>query len=464
MADDTEEWQPDPNLPVHPALQAKFRGFHTPEGQDWGAKAIAIIQAHNDARAIADQQSQRQQQFILNLDRTKQNLIGLVQKDPTALHMALQLASHTVDGLASTNPGLSEEDAAGAQDSVTSHMQQEIAHAAVRSMAGTSGPGAHAMLDRLGDVLPDADVAGLRQYTDNMTAIRQSDAQAQHMQLQAAAVRYSGATSLQHLDQLDGPNGELQFPPNWGQQMFSHPGLLNSDKAALWGAFDRLQKGGDAPSSDPSTIVSLLQRAALAPSEPAHPNMPDIISQVGNGLNVSDAKFLGGLIGPQPPQAREVTKLLADTVSGARDSIGNDNAFGRFMNWFLPATKAGTLDFDPASKNYAFTPERMDRFQPTGDDVIAPAVANVDPATRPSLGDIFGGRALANLGAAGLRAADDYYQGEQGPGAGLGSALGVASPMAPVVSGTMERIMNNDTGPNMLTTPEGQTYNPDTDA
>lgn len=114
------------------------------------------------------------------------------------------------------------------------------------------------------------------------------------------------------------------------------------------------------------------------------------------GLTMADAQFLAGRTGPQTPAVRDETHQLATAYDEARGQIGNPSAFQRFSNWFLGAYRhassgdLGPADLlNPASKDYMLSPERMARFQPTGDDIIAPAVAATANEVRASLADIF---------------------------------------------------------------------------
>src|SRR5271166_2785478 len=385
MAEDG--WQPDPNLPVDPVLQSKFRKFKTEDGQTWGAKAIAMIQAHNDARNAEAAAQNVKDQFVSNLQATRANLVKMVKQDPPSMQLALQLADHTTQGLAASS---GVDDADTHAGNVALHMRQEIAHTAVQAMASTSGKGAHAMLDQLNGVIPDSDIANLRTYTDNMTAIRRSDAQVQQMQQQAAAQRFSGEVAMAHLGNLTGPGGELQFPPKWGEGMMSDQGMLNPHKASLWGAFDRLRRGGDMPNSDPAVISDFLDRASLSVAHPDHPTVPDLIDQVGRGLSVPDAQFLGSLVGPKGPQQRDHVQALNDILDTASGELGNSRAMGRFTNWALPtyqrAAAGGSAPGDITAALLA--PERLAQFAPTGDDIVAPAVGS--PENRPPLGALFG--------------------------------------------------------------------------
>jgi hypothetical protein len=217
------------------------------------------------------------------------------------------------------------------------------------------------------------------------------------------AVEGSHAVSSQHLGALTNPDtGQLQFPAGWGKNMIADQRMIQADQSALWGAYGRLQAGGDPPQSDPHLMSALLSRAALPQQTNQRPAQAEILSHVGGGLTLADAQWMSGLSRPQTPQQQASTRDLVSTMASARDTTGygpaGDAAYGRFVNWFLPAYRNGlSAETTHADLMHPETglPAKVADFAPTGDDAVAHIQAAVDRKQRPSLGQIFAGNAPA---------------------------------------------------------------------
>jgi hypothetical protein len=389
MDEEEQQEAPQPAAPTPNPQLADFVGsFQTDAGQDWAAKAAARVQAHMDIQAAAQAQDDARQQFIGNLAQTKQNLVGLARSQPTSADLALDLADITMQGLTEAH-GQSPE----AHVALLGHMQEEIAHAAIQGYAGLDENTARQKLNdsRLTGLIPDDQKAALDTYISNMANLRRVDDSARQQEIARQHMMASGQGAREWLSGLTEPTtGQLWFPDNWGQRMLADPRISPDDKAGLHRAYQNLLANGDPQTSDPYVVTDLLRRSALPPQDPDHPMAGDVLAHVGDALSLADAQFVGSKIGPQPAAARAGTQKLVDAMDDAEAQIGNRNAYGRFVDWFLPAARNGG-SLDPGSKDYLLTPERMARFQPNGDDVIGPAV-QVAADDRPSLFDIFAGK------------------------------------------------------------------------
>lgn len=390
MADDTEVGQGA----FSPELRNFYSSFSTEEGQDWAAKAAAMVQAHADATQAADEAQDVHNQLVNNVSAVKQNLIGMAQQDPSAADLALDLAPHLIGGIAQ-HAGLDAEH--GAIGDLSDHIQGQIAHAAIQTLAGMDeGAARNALAGRLGSALPEGDASALDTYISSMASIRQTDHEAAGIQMTRDAINSSHRLTSDWLAGLMHPEtGDQQFPQGWGQQMLADQRLTLNDKSALWGAYQRVAAGQDLQTSDPSALTQMLARVASANNRPGQ---EEILSHVGKDLTLSDAHWLGTLSGPQSPSQRQAVQNIADHLDAARQQIGNRSAFSRFVDWFVPAVKNGA-SLDPNAPGYAMTPERMARFQPTGDDIVQPAQLSAG-SPRPPLSGIFGafvGAAQAGL-------------------------------------------------------------------
>ncbi len=231
-------------------------------------------------------------------------------------------------------------------------------------------------------------------------------------------VNGSNSAAREWLGGLTDPGtGQAWFPDSWAQRVLQDNRLSPQDRAGLISAHRNLIANGNPSQSDPDVVHDLLSRAALAHNDPANPSVSEVYGHAGNALTLADAQFIAGRSGPQDPLTDAATSRISEVLAGARQQIGNPSAFGRFVNWLLPTMRAGG-SLDPNAQEFALTPERMASFQPTGDDIIAPAVGargfamrgeaqaagtrtyldadgaqHTVPVARmqPSLGDIFSG-------------------------------------------------------------------------
>lgn len=331
----------------------------TPGVQDWMAGAVSAIQDHVTARSIAANAQAQGDEFINALSDTKQNLVGMAKSDPSSVPLAFDLVDSFPEHMAPFG----------------AHFKEEIAKSAVQGLAETNRDAAHAAIDKYADYIPEGDQAALRTYADHFETLRGLDAQAGQLEFNKNLQRASNIQAEAHLNDLQEPQtGTLRFPQGWGTRVMTDGKLSPQAKATLIGTYTNLQANGDPVTSDPHLVADLLQRAALPAQHGDHPDPLEIFGQAGAGLTISDAQYLSSRTGPQPPAARADTQALADAMQDARGMIGNDRAWGRFVQWALPAAKQGGLVLDPTSKDYSLAPERMQRFMPTGDDVIAPAL------------------------------------------------------------------------------------------
>jgi hypothetical protein len=355
---------------LHPELTRFLGSMKTEGGKDFAAEAAARVQAHLDAQQVAQAQQAAQDQFVGKMATLKSNLVNMARSDPTSHDLALDLADITMRGMTQAH-GAPQE----AHDALLGGMQSDIAHAAIEGLANVSGDAARKALTsgRLADLIPDEAKAGLSSYIDNMAATRNVDATARQAEVARQHIQMSNQGAQEWLSSMTHPTtGQLQFPDNWGQRMLNDPRMSPMDKAALQGAYRNLLDNGNPAQSDPAVVHDLLSRAALPHNDPDNPSVGEVLSHAGRGLTLADAQMIAGRSGPQDPLTDQSTSRIADVLDGARQQIGNQSAFGRFVNWLLPAVRSGA-SLDPNAKEYALTPERMATFQPTGDDIIAPA-------------------------------------------------------------------------------------------
>ena len=374
----------------HPALASLVGQMQTQGGQDWAINTAQNLQQHITGQALAAKAQAGADEFENNLSQYKDGIVSTVKSDPTALEAVLNTIGPTIHGATAGHPN--EEERFGAATSLIQHLQGEVVGSAVQSWADKHEGIATSTLDKYKNLLDPGTVDHLTTYIGNMAAMRQADYEASRRDQLKQLNTNSDQQAMQHLAELGHPDtGEVQFPQAWGQRMMANPAILPETKSGLLKAYAGLQVNGD-PVSDPNTVSSLVRQAA-AP-EPG-PSMNDVLGHVGQRLSIQDAGWLGSRLGPQPPQVKAEMQAVADTLQDARGQIGNAAAYGRFVNWFMPAYQRATAQglpyqdvLSPEGKGYVLSPERMKQFQPTGDDMIRPAVRS---GPRLSLGEIFGG-------------------------------------------------------------------------
>ncbi len=398
MADLTED-QTDVAVPLNPALAAFQQGV--PEGaSEIAADQSTKIQGYLEARALAEDAHAQGDAVVQNVQTTQQNLVDMVKADPHSTGLALDLAGSSAELLSAHHP---DDDERGLiTGALTRQYRGSIAHAAVQTWANVDADAARSALDRYGEHLPAAEHAGLTSYIDAMSTLRDADANAQKLQGTRDMVAQSDGMMLNHFSALAHPEtGALQFPKDWGVRMMTDERMAPQAKASLYTAFTNLQQNGDPHASDPQVLSDLLSRTELPYNHPEHPSPMSVVQEVGRGLTMADASFLAGRVGPQPPARRDEITQLNDALETAHTQLGSEPAYGRFTNWFIPAYQRATAlgispseILNPASKGYALTPERMAQFQPTGDDLIAPARQAIGARKVFSLSEIFGGTKL----------------------------------------------------------------------
>jgi hypothetical protein len=404
-------------MAVDPVLQSFFDKFATDGGKGFAAEVAGRIQAHIDAQQVAQVSQQAHQEFIGKISSLKNNLSGMARKDPGSADLALDLSDitmrHLTDALGHTDEN---------HNALLSDIQNSIAHSAIQGLADMHEGAARSALNsgRLADLISDDQRANLDRYIGVMADQRATDQQARQAEIVRQHINMSGKAATEWLSGMTDPTtGQAWFPDSWGQRMVQDERMSPHDRAGLQNAYRNLIANGNPAQSDPDVVHDLLNRAALPHNDPANPSIGEVISHAGRGLTLADAQMIAGRAGPQDPLTDQATSRISDVLDDARQQIDNPSAFGRFVNWLLPAVRSGA-SLDPSAKEFALTPERMQTFQPTGDDVISKVRESIDPANRPALGDIFAnphGFAMRSEPGADYR---NKAQGVDAPGTSLG--------------------------------------------
>jgi hypothetical protein len=382
----------DPPAAPSPVLQ-EFREIYAepgvvPAASEWADEVTTRINDYNQRRALADANAAAGQQFVADIDGFKSGLVSMVQNDPFALSLALDLVPTTVGMLG------------GASD-LTGHMQSEIAAAAVTAAAEQDEGTARAFLDqpRIRDLLGE-NAGALDSYISIQAQARAADTAAEVADLGRRQALRADRSAINYLGALHNPvTGEIRFPQGWNQAVMADLTLPPPAKVAVSGIYQRLHAEGDALVSNPYLVRDVAARIA----EGAPPSVASVAMEAGRGLTLADTMLLLGGSGPVSLGMRREFGQLASTLNAAREmlappenGVAGERAFERFTNWLLPTYRArGPGSLDPMSENAILAGGEIQAFAPTMSDiadgiVIEPLASMARPAAgRPALKDIF---------------------------------------------------------------------------
>ncbi len=387
--DPEEEEVKQPAAAPHPALQEFQAAFTHPDAQEWAGEAVARLNDYLTRRDLADANERAGQNFVNDITRFKDGLVGLVDNDPHAVGVALDLVAPTMAAIIGTMPGR-PEDADAHHLTITTDMQNEIATTAIKSMAMRDEGSAHAMLanPRIQSIVGEG-AEGLTNFISLQGSARARDAQMDQERDYQARSKLADDSALSYISALYNPRqDDVQFPPNWNQAVMADDRLPAAAKAGVLGLFDKLRVTGDAESSNAGLVTEAVAR--IASGEPPHPS--ELLQYVGRDIKLADALQLGHAAAD--PTSRRYFEQLDSTLQSARAQLAppengraGEAAYQRFVNWLLPRTREGAV-LNPNSKDYLLA-NGLHSFAPRGNDYIAPIV-QARGGERRSLDDIFG--------------------------------------------------------------------------
>lgn len=388
--DDIEEAPPHPADPPQ-ALSDFVGAFTDPQAGEVFRDAAVRVQDYVVQRNLAADNEAAANRLVSNLGTFKDGLASMAASDPAATFLGLDLVPDIVSGIVATHPFLPDDARADTYTQLATDMQRDIARAGVMSLADKQEDAARRLLQhpRVSELFDDADHRALNGYIGAMETARGVDAAALSQQRAKDEIRTWDHAAVQYFGALLDPQTQaMQFPNGWAQKVTSDPSLPPSYTASMLGVYAQLQTTGDANASDPFIAADLI--GAVAGGEAT---VPSVLRYAGNDLRMADALTIAGMAQPQSDAGKsnigalnEVVQqgraLLADPLNGP----GGHDAFGRFVNWLLPAVRTGAVSLNPDEPNYAGL--RLPQFAPTATDI-----ADRTPIEgRKSLDDIFGGR------------------------------------------------------------------------
>jgi len=399
MADDFEDITGSPPAEQSPAIQTFQDAFTHPVAQEWSEEVGARLNDYFTRRQIADENIAAGETFVQDMESFKSGLVQGVQKDPHFVYTAMDIVPPTIDAFGRALPEFPGDEHA---TNLTSHIQGEIATAAITKMAEVNAHAARTMLgdERIKSLLGE-NAQALHTYINSQETARQIDYQAEVEALQAQAALKADVVAVEKLSNLVNPaSNTVQFPAQWNQSVLADPNIPPPVKAGLINTYDHLRRNGDIERSDPFVITDAIRRAANGEPPPAG----EIAQRIGKDLTLSDGLSLMRRLSISPAAHAEAQNIQ-QTLDAVREQIAPIDsgaagaaAYGRFVNWFLPEyMRQGPSSLNPRADNWMLNPEvpgnPIARFQPTGDDLVGiEQLANrANRAIRPSLGQIFSG-------------------------------------------------------------------------
>lgn len=350
-----------PNTPapgaMNPTLDQFRQQFTDPDARAWADETATRLDDYAQRKQMADAATAAGNNFVSNLDQFKSGLVNMVQSDPFAVDTALSLVRPTVGAMVGNVAGHPQDQLADQHDQISTHIEQTIAGAAVRSMAERHEDTARTMLDKVGGLLDDNDRQALDSYIGVQARARDLDAAAQQRQQTQQQQTTEDATAWNYLGAMVHPNtGQVQFPPQWAQRVLSDQRVGPQASAQLINTYGDLWKEGDFQSSNPLLVHDVAQKIASA--DP--PTLSDVVSRISQGMKAADALTLATGTLPQSEAAKIEFSQLAMTLDTAKRTLAPPEngpagvaAFERFTNWLLPLYRSsGPGILDPNSPDY----------------------------------------------------------------------------------------------------------------
>jgi hypothetical protein len=345
----------------------QFEGlFKTPVGQAMAREARIRIADYTQKKQIAEANMAAGQAFSENLSEMKGNFIGMVQEDPAATHLALDLAHMGVAAMVGTVPGVDTEHL----DNIRTGVQRDIAHAAVMSVADRHEDEARRMLDhpRISELV-GAQKDQLAGYIQGQAIARRVDGEAAARMMAKANEEKANLSAWKYMAAMVDPDtGDIAHPPGWAQRLMSDHSMPPEHKATLFDTYGRLMENGDVPASDPTVAGDLLRGIAGGYLHPM-----TALSAAGEDLRAADATYLAKLA--NDPTMRKRAGEISTTLDAARrtlatpeNGLAGERAFETFANWLLPTARDGA-DLNPSSKEYVLGGSRMQYFAPTSSHI-----------------------------------------------------------------------------------------------
>lgn len=363
--------------PAAPPIE-EWRNEAPPAFQEIADESAAVLQSYQQHRDLADQARAAGEAVVSGVGQISQNFSAMVASDPASYDVARTLARNAIGVLVGAVPGAEPEQMVEHVGSIYGDVERQLARTAVSSLAGRDEIAARAMLDRVGETLPEAERAEFGGYIDVMAKARSIDGAAARIMGAQEAARMEDATAFGYLSALTNKSGDVAFRPGWAQAVIADKRLPPDATAALVDTQARLISNGDEPVSDP-----FLLRRVLDGTASGQWNLADVMQYAGAGLKLSDALgaaqyTMGGKLNPD--QLAELNSLRGTLASAqnilAKPEYGQagTEAFGRFVDWLMPKFREQPGTLNPRSDEWLFKDAGgqlvFNQFKPRFDDIV----------------------------------------------------------------------------------------------
>lgn len=381
--DEIEDGSPAPAAPGwEPALDHIVQAVPGAPGVE---EAATYLNDYVQRRNIADANEAAAQNFASDLSDFRDGMKQFVTADPTlgAVQATMKATAPMVQGVVGTTGHPDADEHAG---TLTRHIHGEIASAAVTSAAEKDANHARMLLDHpdISGALATGEADSLRNYIDMQDRARALDQHIQDREQAMAADTRAGNAMFGYAAQLRSPDtGSPVFPSRWNQRVLADNSVPPGDTAVLRQLYGRLAVDGGPTTSDPWTAHQMV--SDIASGDAPHPR--EVLSQVAGGnLRFNDALHLSSI----PRESAAALNGLLDfgrQAIMASDPIAGARAYGRFVNWVLPAfEQTGPAGAAPTGDVYLLR-NGLASFMPRVEDALPAAPRE---GRRP-LKEIFGG-------------------------------------------------------------------------
>lgn len=387
---------------LEPEKSEFMQQFTTPTSQQFGERIWAQHLAHAVGRYTADADIVSSYGVANNIKNAIDLEANTVYNDPSSFDKAAGRLKAAVYG-ATDNPNLDPKRAAESREKT---LNEGIDHLAGRAAQKEIELDPSQRENIVGKYAQYLSPRSQQELLDHGAVHERAEFQRQQAAtvegVQQTRERSLGA-AVEHVGTMTDPQGAYRATPDATIRIVGDPRMQDTDKAALLSANQRMLDHGDGPTVH-DALVPFINDIAKGNA----PSLPQVMSHVGQDISFRDAQFLLRGISPDNPNAQQEFSALNVALSdaqrtlsphdpGAAPNPAAENAYGRFVDWFMPQIRQVTANggsiaaaTDPSSPDYILKDNKVQTFAPTHEDAIATRFApqNQWKASLPPGGDV----------------------------------------------------------------------------
>lgn len=360
--------------------------FSTPKSQAFGERQWGQHIGHVLNRMTADGAAAAGDALHQNFRLGVNAAAEAAAQDPTSVGPKIAVFDDYVNSLVGSS-AVDPKQAAAARTNMLQTGHEAIAGRAAEARINADPSQAPAIIKEYADkgwLTPGAQERLQAHATIQAHAVTQDQTAAVAQGVQRTNER-SLTAAAGHLGSLSNQEGAFTPNPALATKIVSDPNMKDADKAPLLQANQRLLDHGDVAKSDLNAMLPFVNQ--LAKGE--RPQIGDIMAHVGTDITLADAQFLTMGINPASANARQDFSALNVALSDARMQISPsdpggrpnpaaENAYGRFVDWFMPQIRSGvaagkSIDqmTNPSSPDYLLKDNKVQQFAPNHQDAVA---------------------------------------------------------------------------------------------